>query len=744
MMNKIFTGLLLCPTIYLHAAEPADSTFRLMEEITVAANRQQDVKMNVPQQVYVLSRNLIERANAQTAADLLTTDGLLTVQKSQQGGGSPMIRGFESSRVLLVMDNVKMNNLIYRAGHLQNIITVDPSILERVEVLYGPSSVSYGSDALGGVVVFRSKNPVLGDGGKTLFSGNAFMRYGSANQETTGHVDFNIGGERFASLTSLSYSNFGDLRSGRRKNPFLKDDEYISRPYEVVRENGEDLLIGNFKDWHQPGSGYMQYDLMQKFLFKPDDRFRHLLNFQFSNTTDIPRYDRLTDMKKDKPKFAEWYYGPQFRLMTAYTMEIADWLSADKVDFTVAYQKIKESRHNRKFGEVWLGSRNENVDVVSLSSDWMKQVDNHRIHAGIDGALNFLSSTAHKTDVDTGERAALDTRYPDGQNYMHNIEAYASHQWEITPRLILSDGIRLGFSTLYSSFETAEFFPFLSQNVKEVKQNNMTYSFSLGLNYNPTKDWKIALALSTGYRVPNIDDVGKVFDSQPGMVVVPNPDVRPEKTINADFNVTRFKNDRFLWETSVFGTYLFDAITLKPHTLNGNTEIEYDGELSEIYANHNSRRAYVVGSTTRLKARFLEIFMADASLTYTYGDIIDGEDERMPLDHISPLFGRVGMTFQSKDDKAIVEFYSLFNGRKKLDRYNLNGEDNIGYATVKGEEGRGLPAWFTLNLKASYVFNPNLTVQVGIENLLDTKYRTFGSGINAMGRNINVTLRTTF
>mgnify|MGYP001752126453 FL=1 len=153
MMNKIFTGLLLCPTIYLHAAEPADSTFRLMEEITVAANRQQDVKMNVPQQVYVLSRNLIERANAQTAADLLTTDGLLTVQKSQQGGGSPMIRGFESSRVLLVMDNVKMNNLIYRAGHLQNIITVDPSILERVEVLYGPSSVSYGSDALGGVVV---------------------------------------------------------------------------------------------------------------------------------------------------------------------------------------------------------------------------------------------------------------------------------------------------------------------------------------------------------------------------------------------------------------------------------------------------------------------------------------------------------------------------------------------------------------------------------------------------------------
>lgn len=140
-----------------------------MEEITVAANRQQDVKMNVPQQVYILSRDQIERANAQTAADLLTTDGLLTVQKSQQGGGSPMIRGFESSRVLLVMDNVKMNNLIYRAGHLQNIITVDPSILERVEVLYGPSSVSYGSDALGELWLFVLKIRFWAMGGKLGF-----------------------------------------------------------------------------------------------------------------------------------------------------------------------------------------------------------------------------------------------------------------------------------------------------------------------------------------------------------------------------------------------------------------------------------------------------------------------------------------------------------------------------------------------------------------------------------------------
>ncbi len=746
MKGKIVAGLLLLFNIGLGATELTDSIdYRWeLEEVTISANRQTDVKLKVPQQVFVLPQKQIERANVKTTADLLTENGMLTVQKSQQGGGSPMIRGFESSRVLLVMDNVRMNNLIYRAGHLQNVITVDQAMLERAEVLYGPSSVIYGSDALGGVVTFKTKEPLLSDNGKVIFGGNAFMRYGTSNNETTGHVDFNIGDGRFASLTSLSYSNFGDLRGGRNKNPFLKNDEYIHRLYEVVRENGEDLLIGNKKRYHQPGSGYMQYDLLQKFLFKPNERFRHSLNFQFSNTDDIPRYDRLTDMKKDKPKFAEWYYGPQFRLMTAYAMETTDWLSADRAGFTLAYQKVKESRHNRKFNEVWLGSRNESVDVLSFSSDWIKSVDNHHFHTGVDGALNFLLSTAYKTNVDTGERGSLDTRYPDGKNYMHTIDAYISHRWEIMPTLTFNDGIRIGYSTLYSGFENDEFFPFLSRDVKEVKQNNVTYSFSVGLNYNPTDNWKLALSLSTGYRVPNVDDVGKVFDSQPGMVVVPNPNVKPEKTINVDLNISHVRNDRLLWETVMFGTYLFDAITLKPFLLNGAGEVEYDGEMSDVFANHNSRRAYVLGASTRLIVKFPRNFVADAALTYTYGDIVGGENERLPLDHISPVFGRTGVSYNSSNERAFVEFYALFNGKKKLNRYNLNGEDNIDYATLKGADGEGLPAWFTLNLKTSYRFNPHLTVQVGIENLLDTEYRTFGSGINASGRNISFTLRTAF
>lgn len=620
MRRKIIFSLVSLVPAALFGAEVPDTlrNYISIDGVTVYANRQEDHKMHIPQAVHVIGEDRIARINAQTSADMLSADGMITVQKSQQGGGSPVIRGFESSRVLLVVDGIRLNNLIYRGGHLQNVLSVNPSILERAEILYGPASVPYGSDALGGVVAFKTRDPRLSDSSKVLFSGSAFSRYGSVNDESTWHLDFNIGGEKFASYTSLTYGRFGDLRSGRNDNPFMKkDDSYIHRLYKVERADGKDVLIPNTRLWHQPGSGYHQYDLMQKFLFRPTQDVSHLLNFQFSNTGDLPRYDRLTDMKGSKPKFAEWYYGPQTRLLAAYTLDMRNSLGADEATFTLAYQNIKESRNNRKLNDVWLGTRKENVNIVSLNTDWMKAIGDHSIHAGIDGSLQFLKSTAYRTDVDNGERKSLDTRYPDGHNHMHNIDLYVSHFWNITPKLIFSDGLRVGYSTLSSTFVSDEFFPFLSREIGTVHQNNATYSLSAGITYNPTNEWKLAFLLSTGYRVPNIDDIGKVFDSQPGMVVVPNPNIKPEKTINADINIAHLKSDRLQWEMSMFGTYLFDAIALAPATLGGKEQIEYDGEMSDVFSNRNNRLAYVVGASTSLKVQIIRNLSANATLTYT-------------------------------------------------------------------------------------------------------------------------------
>jgi hemoglobin/transferrin/lactoferrin receptor protein len=312
-----------------------------LEEIVISANKIPEQRRAVAQQVKIITPQLILNLNAQTSADLLQNTGLVAMQRSQQGGGSPMMRGFEASRVLLMIDGVRMNNLIYRAGHLQNVITMDNNVLDRAEVLFGPSSTVYGSDALGGVVHFYTRNPEL----NKKFAGNAFTRFGTANNEKTFHVDINMGGAKFASLTSFTFNDFDDLRMGEKANPNL-DGDFGLRPFYAQRlaDNSGDELITNADPHVQKFSGYKQYDVLQKFLFAQSDRVQHVLNFQYSTSTDIPRYDRLTDPQGTGLRSAQWYYGPQERLLASYQLKIKKLGAlADGMTATASYQAIEES-----------------------------------------------------------------------------------------------------------------------------------------------------------------------------------------------------------------------------------------------------------------------------------------------------------------------------------------------------------------------------------------------------------------
>lgn len=733
-------------------ASKADSvnTFRSvnLQEVVVSVNRDKTRKINTPQHVVSVPKSFIDYANKQSTADLLTETGQVLVQKSQQAGGSPILRGFEASRILLVVDGIRMNNLIYRSGHLQNCITVDQFALKNMEVLFGPSSLNYGSDALGGTITFNTLSPTLATDGQTHKSeGHAVLRYGSANQEGTAHVDFNYGTEKFASLTSFTFSNFGDLRAGTTRNPFLPDnDNYIENNIYAQPQDGKnDIMLYNDKPQLQKRSGYLQYDFMQKLLYKPNAKSQHMINFQLSNTNNFNRYDRLsvTEVKDGelRPKFAEWYYGPQFRLLAAYHYDGRDQLGADRVHMAVAYQNVKESRHDRKFQKEELYNNWENVNIVSLNTDWIKFMDNHKLHLGIDGTLSFLKSTANTENVLTGEKSYNTTRYPDGSNSMHTIEAFATHVWNINKKWSMHDGVRLGYATTYSSVLNVDEFPFFGGDSQ--RKNNFTYSAAIGMNYLPTKTWKIALSASTAYRVPNIDNTSKVFDSKVSTVTIPNKDIRPEKTVSVDLNITKHIDNVLTWENVIYGTYYFDAITTARGTFMGESQMEYQGEMCDVYTYTNAKTAVLWGFSSSLTAtptRQTELY---ASFNYTYGRILSGE-KKQPLDHIPPIYGRVGAAWLTADGKGRFDMYALYNGKKSVDSYNMDGEDNIDYATVKGADGEGMPAWFTLNVKGSYNLNKSLTLQAGVENILDTQYRVFSSGINAPGRNVYAALRMTF
>jgi hemoglobin/transferrin/lactoferrin receptor protein len=708
-----------------------DTTLKVvpLNEAVISVSRSVQAKKAVAQQVEVLRRSEIEFANAQSTADLLAGTGQVFVQKSQQGGGSPVLRGFEASRILIVVDGVRLNNAIYRSGHLQNVITMDNAALDRAEVLFGPASTVYGSDALGGALCFFTKNPEFAEQEKKQQLGaNAFFRYGSVNQEQTGHLDFNIGLQKIASFTSLTFSDFGDLRMG--KNPGL-EGVFGLRNYYVERINGQDSLLRNSDPYLQKFSGFRQFDVLEKIVFKQNERSTHTLNFQYSTSSDIPRYDRLTDRNGTGLASAEWYYGPQERIMAAYNLALKNVGMFNSLSVTASYQDIVESRHNRDFGNNRRNDRVENVKVYGFLAELVKIWEDQSVRIGLDGQYNDVSSSAQRYNVNTGEITALSTRYPDGGSNMLNAAVYATHFWQPgnNSKWSFSEGLRAGFSSLNASFVSREFYPFPFDNVA---QKSPTFSGNMGAVWNRTENWRLAINASTGFRVPNVDDLTKVFDSQKGSVVVPNTDLKPEKTLNLDLNISHPITDKIHWENVVWVCGFFDAIVTDVFAFNGQDSILYDGALSRVLASQNKRRAKLLGFSSILDADVSPSLAMYASFTYTKGRIGGGGEK--PLDHIPPMYGKFGARWHST--RGSVEAFVLFNGKKSLKDYNREGEDNLQYAPLNG-----MPAWYTVNLRGAFKFNKNLTLQAGIDNIFDTNYRAFASGINAPGRNFWVTVR---
>ncbi|MBL0310743.1 MAG: TonB-dependent receptor [Bacteroidetes bacterium] len=720
-----------------------DSTEKIIQkdEVVIAVNKFEGLKSNAAQQSNVITSNDLRRMNAQSSADVLTMSGQVFVQKSQQGGGSPMLRGFEASRVLLVVDGVRMNNIIYRAGHLQNSITVDNNMVDRVEVLYGPSSTIFGSDALGGVVHFRTKNPILSGEKNFLSKGNAFFRYGTVNNEMTGHMDISLAGKKFGSITSATFSNFGDMHQGSYVTPATAgfwDREYYAKMLYAKDSLGnnryvKDTTIKNSVPAVQAGTAFYQYDLLQKFLYQQSENITHVLNVQFSNTNNLPRYDRMTAMTSPTTlKDAEWYYGPQRRLLAAYEFNYknAGWL--DNISLGVNYQNIEESRHNRGFGKRFKTSRIEQVNVIGFHADVRKKFGAHDVVLGADGQFNFLKSKAFGTDVFEDTTIAASTRYPDGKNRMNYMAVYLTHQWQISPKLILSDGLRYNFVALHSTLtpESQDFYPL---PYSEIKNNYHALSGNVGLVAKPGAGFRLAALFSTGFRAPNVDDMSKVFESVQGSVVVPNSKLKPEYTLNGELTVEKSFSDKLRISATGFYTYFIQAITYDKAQFNGQDSIDYDGTLSQVITSTNEGKAYIAGVSGNIEADLTNWISLYGNVTYTYGRIVT-DSVPYPLDHIPPIYGRAG--FRAKHKWVRGEFFALFAAKKRLQDFNMLGEDNFKQATPNGE-----PAWFTLNARIGFQPHKNFGFDMGCDNIMDMRYRSFGSGFSAAGRNFFVTAR---
>jgi hemoglobin/transferrin/lactoferrin receptor protein len=701
-----------------------------MESVTVTAYRFAENINKIPFTTKKIT-NKGWNMQAPTTAEVLVNSGEVFVQKSQAGGGSPVIRGFEASRVLIMVDGVRLNNAIYRSGHLQNAITVDANILNNIDILFGPSSTQFGSDALGGVVSMFTKNAVLSNSNKTKITGNIGSRFSSALNELQMHSDINIGTKKWGFLTSITTSSFGDVMQGKNRKSRYPD--FGKKRFYINTVTGEDYLLVNNNFNKQIATAYNQFDFLQKIKFAPNEKEEHILNMQYSTSTAIPRYDRLTELNGLLPKFAEWYYGPQKRLLLShqYNATLKNNFF-NKIQSTIAFQNIRESRYDRRFGNKNLNNRIEKVNVLSYSLDGLHKKGKNENHIGIDVQLNEVTSIAFSKNIVTNvAQNNITSRYPNGKNKMNYVAAYYQHLYSVNKQTTINAGARITQVNLKSTFKdnTITQFPF-----DAIQQKNTAITGNLGIIYNTTNQWKLASVFSTGYRAPNIDDVTKIFDSRAGAVIVPNPNLKPETTYNIEINAAKYSGN-IQGGAAVFYTAFRNAIVVDAFTFNGQSSIVYQGVNSTVLASQNKSKAYLYGASAFAKIKITAATEVYTTATYTVGKVVT--PSATPLDHIPPTFGKIGIKHQQKIWNA--ELYSLFNGWKRIKNYSNSGEDNQQYATVDG-----MPSWYTINLHTQVNLSKKLQLLFGMDNILDRNYRVFASGISAPGRNIIIALKSNF
>lgn len=751
----------------------------LLDDVVVIGKigRTDDPIEEIPYDVKELTAKEIRVKNPATTADALEKLGGAYMQRSQLGGGSPVIRGFEANRVLLVVDGVRLNNAIYRSGHLQNALTIDNSILDQIEVIYGPGSIMYGSDALGGVVHFRTRDPKLNRTDKSqLLNLNTFGRFSSATYEKTGHLDFNLGYKKWAFLTSATVSVFESLETGSNRS-----EEYEGFGFRdfYVQIAGVDQVRNNPNPAILEESGYNQVDVMEKIRFQPNDSMYFIGNFQYSTTTDIPRFDKLLDtlQRADDFKYAEWFYGPQKRLLGSLKARFLKPTPLyDKATLIASFQNISEDRNTRKFANIIRQKQDENININTYTGDFTKFFDRdeqHMLTYGVDLNYNTVSSVVTQIDIDEGKVSKNEgqTRYPSGGSTMNTFGGYLGYRWRsANERFTLQGGAR--YSSVNIKFKYLRFdeIQWPEEFYEGFAYENTNLTWGYGGGYRTEDNWHIKFNMAKAFRSPNIDDFARIREKN-GKVTVPNINLKPETSINKEVTIAKSFGKKFsrdnntgsLLRLSATGyiTDLSDAIIQIDGDLpSGADAIILNGDQLTTQIKVNAEVAKIRGLNFNFNYNLRDRFILEGGLSFTEGsstfsnEIV--QDTIIPFSHIPPTYGNIGLTYKTK--RLHFEVQTRFNGTKAIEDYAVSDVEADGVIDRGGTSDNlestpfttnpdgsieyiGSKAWSIFNFYSSFKLTEKISLNLAVENIFDKFYIPFSSSIASPGRNIIISLR---
>ena len=639
-----------------------------------------------PRSVEAISKGEILRGAGRSTPEVLENTPGVVVQKTNHGGGSPFIRGLTGQHVLFLLDGVRLNNSTTRYGPNQMLNTVDPLILTRMEVLRGPGSVLYGSDAMGGVIQLFSRDAPMVPGAGFRWGGEAIVRGSTADRSQV----YNVGGwtqyGKVGVSVGGSFKHFNDLTGGRG--------------------------VGK-QDW----TGYHEggWDGAVKVLLGGDWMLK-VASISIRQV-DVPRTDKCSPMDYR-------FYSHQDRDLVYAKLTGSHGRLMDRFEAVVSYQRYREVRDRYRLDRGRVETEWDNVHTAGIMVKAGTNLGRYsRLSYGLDLYHDWVYSTAQHEMLGTGEVLVMDGfrgRFVDGSRFLQG-GLFLYDEIKLVEWMVIHLGGRIALS--YASIPAdplAGEFGFVSEDI------NKGFVGPIGggsVTFAPVKGLKLVTSVQQGYRAPNLDDYSHVGSEGPAFDV-PSPNIEKAETSTTLEAGAKVAYEGFF--ASVFGHYSF----LRNFIARRYTGEIIDGQPAAVRA--NAGKGYVAGIEGRLAYRFTREIFAETWISWTRGDIEMEfqEPTTQPIRRMSPLQGAASVSYLRRDKKwaKVVLRWSA-----RQDRLSP-GDLNDSRICLDGAEGcTGTPGFAIVSLAGGIPLNSHVDFSLHVHNLTNEKYKYHGSGVYGAG-----------
>ena len=736
-----------------------------LEEVAVSATRVEKDTFHTPNSISVVGRPQIERMNMDTTPQILRETVGIWAQQTTVGQGSPLLRGLTGYQTFIQVDGVRLNNATFRSGPNQYLATISPDNLDRIEVLRGPGSVLYGSGAMGGVISIFTKATTFNAGIQNWkVQSRLFGRYASATQERLGRLEVAGSRNRFGFAVGASARGFGDLNAGKGF-----DLHYDNRKFEIVSDRpvGVPSFDAPPKDvpekWlidTEAPLDWEAYDGDAKIAYQLNDESTLNLAYQLWRQVDTPRYDKIAPRE-----FDAFFFDPQNRDLvyaTYLTKQIGP--AIDQFRFTTSYHRQKEGQREIKRGATEQRERFDTVNTFGVSAQAATTpLSRQRIVVGGEFYFDTLDSQTVKTDLNTGAEDVDDAKgrfINDSQFWDANF--FIQDEIELHERVELTAGGRL---TLY---HTNADLAVRDSSFDEFDESGTALTGSAGVVVSVTDGLNLVGNIATSFRAPSLNDTTAVEVTNEG-IDAPSPDLNSETGWTVEGGI-KARYPQFIGSVTLFHSYINDLVTRVP-VEEAYTDAPIPQLYKDIQADNPNIDVFVLDNVDKVQIQGLEFtglvpvrsgWSIYGSGTFTRGKVLllngNEPDPAKPWEERirrePPLNGILGVRWEQPEDRFWGGFFA--RGAVRQDRLNrgdirdprIPGETRDTAEVQFDEDGHaidaGTPGWFTLNLCGGVQLTEYNRLTVALENLLDRRYRDHGSGVNAPGFNVIVSLDNRF